>query len=126
VAVKNLPKPDLKILKRLGLIYFIYLFIYSGLEFTVTFLMYHKFNYTSIDQAKMFLTTGKCIFIFYKTDYLEKTSTEENWMAQVVVACRSLDTSRPRLNFVRGSNSKRNDKLLNKLTKFMCLDLLAD
>jgi hypothetical protein len=59
VAVKNLPKTDLKTLKRLGLIYFLYLFIYSGLEFTVTFLMYHKFNYTSIDQAKMFLTTGE-------------------------------------------------------------------
>lgn len=45
-------------MKRLGLIYFLYLFIYSGLEFTITFLMYHKLNYTSIDQAKMFVTTG--------------------------------------------------------------------
>lgn len=32
--------------------------MYSGLEYTVTFLMYHKFGYTAIDQAKMFLTTG--------------------------------------------------------------------
>lgn len=57
-AVKKLPANDLKSLKRLGFIYFVYLFLYSGLEFTVTFLMYHKFGYTSIDQAKMFLTTG--------------------------------------------------------------------
>lgn len=57
-AVKNLSKRDIKSLQSLGLVYFIYLFIYSGLEFTVTFLMYHKFNFTSIDQAKMFLTTG--------------------------------------------------------------------
>ncbi|XP_065080936.1 major facilitator superfamily domain-containing protein 10 isoform X2 [Ochlerotatus camptorhynchus] len=57
-AVKNLSMRDIKSLQSLGLVYFIYLFIYSGLEFTVTFLMYHKFNYTSIDQAKMFLTTG--------------------------------------------------------------------
>lgn len=57
-AVKNLSKRDIGSLRSLGLVYFIYLFIYSGLEFTVTFLMYHKFNYTSIDQAKMFLTTG--------------------------------------------------------------------
>ncbi|CAO1422447.1 unnamed protein product [Diamesa tonsa] len=57
-AVKNIPKSDLQSLKQLGYIYFIYLFIYSGLEFTVTFLMYHKFGFTSIDQAKMFLTTG--------------------------------------------------------------------
>lgn len=57
-AVQNLSKRDISSLRSLGLVYFIYLFIYSGLEFTVTFLMYHKFNYTSIDQAKMFLTTG--------------------------------------------------------------------
>lgn len=57
-AVKNLPLNDLQTLKRLGMVYFIYLFIYSGLEFTVTFLMYHKFGANSIDQAKMFLTTG--------------------------------------------------------------------
>lgn len=45
-------------LKQIGFIYFVYLFIYSGLEFTVTFLMFHKFGFTSIDQAKMFVTTG--------------------------------------------------------------------
>lgn len=58
VAVKNLKKEELFCLKRIGLIYFIYLFIYSGLEFTITFLMYHKLGYTSVDQAKMFVTTG--------------------------------------------------------------------
>lgn len=56
--MKNLTKDKLQSLQSLGVIYFIYLFIYSGLEFTVTFLMFHKFGYTSIDQAKMFLTTG--------------------------------------------------------------------
>lgn len=57
-AVKNISTRDIVSLRNLGTVYFIYLFIYSGLEFTVTFLMYHKFNYTSLDQAKMFLTTG--------------------------------------------------------------------
>lgn len=57
-AVKNLKKEELYCLRRLGLIYFLYLFIYSGLEFTVTFLVYHKLGYTSIDQAKIFVTTG--------------------------------------------------------------------
>ncbi|KAL7024316.1 hypothetical protein ACKWTF_012992 [Chironomus riparius] len=57
-AVKNLSKADVASLKQLGFIYFVYLFIYSGLEFTVTFLMFHKFGYNSMDQAKMFLTTG--------------------------------------------------------------------
>lgn len=54
-----MPKKQIKSLQTIGLIYFMYLFLYSGLEFTVTFLMYHKFGYTSMDQAKMFLTTGK-------------------------------------------------------------------
>lgn len=57
-AVQRLRLADAVQLRRLGVIYFLYLFIYSGLEFTVTFLMYHKFGYTSLDQAKMFLTTG--------------------------------------------------------------------
>ncbi|XP_037730603.1 major facilitator superfamily domain-containing protein 10 [Drosophila subpulchrella] len=57
-AIKNVPKKDIEALRSVGLIYFLYLFLYSGLEFTVTFLMYHKFGYTSMDQAKMFLTTG--------------------------------------------------------------------
>ncbi|KAH8276843.1 hypothetical protein KR026_001600 [Drosophila bipectinata] len=57
-AIKNVPKKDIDALRSIGLIYFLYLFLYSGLEFTVTFLMYHKFGYTSMDQAKMFLTTG--------------------------------------------------------------------
>lgn len=51
-------KKDIQALRTIGSIYFLYLFLYSGLEFTVTFLMYHKFGYTSMDQAKMFLTTG--------------------------------------------------------------------
>nr|XP_036672770.1 major facilitator superfamily domain-containing protein 10 [Drosophila suzukii] len=57
-AIKNVPRKDIEALRSVGLIYFLYLFLYSGLEFTVTFLMYHKFGYTSMDQAKMFLTTG--------------------------------------------------------------------
>lgn len=69
-GVKNLSKVDLKSLKQLGYIYFVYLFIYSGLEFTVTFLMYHKFHFTSIDQAKMFLMTGKFAFYFIKRNHL--------------------------------------------------------
>ncbi|XP_073832770.1 major facilitator superfamily domain-containing protein rtet [Musca autumnalis] len=57
-SIKNVPQKQIKSLQTIGLIYFVYLFLYSALEFTVTFLMYHKFGYTSMDQAKMFLTTG--------------------------------------------------------------------
>jgi len=45
-------------LKTLGASYFIYLFLYSGLEFTLTFLTHLRFNFTSMDQGKMFLYIG--------------------------------------------------------------------
>ena len=45
-------------LKTLGLSYFIYLFLYSGLEFTLTFLTHHRFGFNSMDQGKMFLYIG--------------------------------------------------------------------
>nr|XP_026488434.1 major facilitator superfamily domain-containing protein 10 isoform X3 [Vanessa tameamea] len=57
-AVKNLTAHQNKVLSRLGLIYFIYLFIYSGLEFTITFLTHHTFGYTAMQQGKMFLVIG--------------------------------------------------------------------
>ncbi|XP_049305115.1 major facilitator superfamily domain-containing protein 10 [Bactrocera dorsalis] len=57
-AIKKVSKAEILALRKIGLIYFLYLFLYSGLEFTVTFLMYHKFGYNSMEQAKMFLMTG--------------------------------------------------------------------
>lgn len=57
-AVSDLSKADLKRLQKLGLIYFVYLFIYSGLEFTLTFLTHHNFNYTSMQQGWMFFVIG--------------------------------------------------------------------
>ncbi|XP_053607179.1 major facilitator superfamily domain-containing protein 10 [Plodia interpunctella] len=57
-AVKDLSLHQNKVLTKLGLIYFLYLFIYSGLEFTLTFLTHHTFNYTTMQQGKMFLVMG--------------------------------------------------------------------
>lgn len=58
-AVKNLSQHQNKVLNKLGLIYFFYLFLYSGLEFTITFLTHHTFEYTAMQQGKMFLVIGK-------------------------------------------------------------------
>lgn len=57
-AVRDVSQKVKGSIQRIGHVYFVYLFIYSGLEFTVTFLMYHHFAFTSMDQAKVFLTTG--------------------------------------------------------------------
>lgn len=63
-AVKDLTKTQNKFLSKLGLIYFLYLFIYSGLEFTITFLTHHTFKYTAMQQGKMFLVIGEKTSIF--------------------------------------------------------------
>ncbi|KAJ1525797.1 hypothetical protein ONE63_009000 [Megalurothrips usitatus] len=57
-AVKDLQSTELKELQRLGVVYFIYLFLYSGLEFTLTFLTHHKFSYSSMQQGWMFFAIG--------------------------------------------------------------------
>ena len=57
-------KPDEKIaLQTIGRTFFIYLFLYSGLEFTLTFLTHLRFNFNSMDQGKMFLFIGTLMAI---------------------------------------------------------------
>ncbi|KAI4481250.1 hypothetical protein M0802_014007 [Mischocyttarus mexicanus] len=57
-SVSGLNNKERHDLKALGLTYFIYLFIYSGLEFTLTFLTHHVFKFTSMQQGYMFLCIG--------------------------------------------------------------------
>ncbi|CAK9809299.1 Major facilitator superfamily domain-containing protein 10 [Anthophora quadrimaculata] len=57
-GVSDLTVQDRKSLKTLGCAYFIYLFIYSGLEFTLTFLTHYLFEFTSMQQGWMFLGIG--------------------------------------------------------------------
>ncbi|RNA40229.1 major facilitator superfamily domain-containing 10 [Brachionus plicatilis] len=56
--IKSLNEQDLNDLKNIGFSNFLYLFIYSGLEFTLTFLVHHRFSYNSVQQGKMFLFIG--------------------------------------------------------------------
>jgi MFS family permease len=55
---KVLSSPSLRQIRSLGWIYFVYLFLYSGFEFTISFLTHSRFNYTSADQGKMYFITG--------------------------------------------------------------------
>ncbi|KRT83438.1 membrane transporter, partial [Oryctes borbonicus] len=56
--VTDLKPSNLKQLQLLGSVYFVYLFIYSGLEFTITFLTHHVFSYSSMEQGWMFFFIG--------------------------------------------------------------------
>uniref|UniRef100_A0A915PJ88 Major facilitator superfamily (MFS) profile domain-containing protein n=1 Tax=Setaria digitata TaxID=48799 RepID=A0A915PJ88_9BILA len=46
-----------------GRIYFVYMFFYSGLEFTLSFLTHSRFNYNSMQQGKMYFYVGILMFI---------------------------------------------------------------
>ncbi|KAM9810830.1 major facilitator superfamily domain-containing protein 10, partial [Neosynchiropus ocellatus] len=45
-------------LQVLGLVYFCYLFLFSGLEFSLSFLTHQRFHFTSMQQGKMFFFIG--------------------------------------------------------------------
>ncbi|XP_008109518.1 major facilitator superfamily domain-containing protein 10 isoform X1 [Anolis carolinensis] len=45
-------------LKTLGLVYFMYLFLFSGLEYTLGFLVHQHFQFSSMEQGKMFFFIG--------------------------------------------------------------------
>lgn len=50
--------PRMQKLRVLGLVYFCYLFLFSGLEFTLSFLTHQRFKFTSMQQGKMFFFIG--------------------------------------------------------------------
>ncbi|CAD6185079.1 unnamed protein product [Caenorhabditis auriculariae] len=45
-------------MQKIGLVYFLYLFLYSGLEFTLPFLTHLRFDFGSMQQGKIYLFTG--------------------------------------------------------------------
>ncbi|KAM4576606.1 major facilitator superfamily domain-containing protein 10-like isoform 1-T2 [Odontesthes bonariensis] len=51
-------KEKMQKLRVLGLVYFCYLFLFSGLEFTLSFLTHQRFKFTSMQQGKMFFFIG--------------------------------------------------------------------
>ncbi|KRZ70596.1 Major facilitator superfamily domain-containing protein 10 [Trichinella papuae] len=61
-------------IKRTGLVYFLFLFIYSGLEFTLTFFAHERFNFNSMQQGKMFFYIG-IIMIIIQGGYVRKGIT---------------------------------------------------
>ena len=57
-SLTNLDESNKKSIRKIGLAYYIYLFLYSGMEFTLTFLTHLRFNFSSIQQGRMFLFIG--------------------------------------------------------------------
>ena len=51
-SLTNLEKKEHKDLQQIGLAYFIYLFLYSGMEFTLTFLTHIRFGFSPMQQVE--------------------------------------------------------------------------
>ncbi|KAK0397392.1 hypothetical protein QR680_002110 [Steinernema hermaphroditum] len=51
-------KEALRAIRAYGLVYFLYLFLFSGLEFTLSFFTHLRFGYDSMQQGRMYLFTG--------------------------------------------------------------------
>ncbi len=66
-SIRNLTPHDERSLRTLGLVYFLYLFLYSGLEFTLTFLTHLRFGFTSMQQG-WFGKEDACRAILVKLD----------------------------------------------------------
>ena len=64
VITMQLLFPDLEKLKILGSVYFFFLFFFSGLEFTLTFLTHVRFNFDAGQQGRMLLFVGVMMGIF--------------------------------------------------------------
>eukprot|EP01135_Chromosphaera_perkinsii_P004721 Nk52_evm32s294 gene=Nk52_evmTU32s294 len=51
-------------LNVINFVYFLYMFLFSGLEFTLSFLTYDKFNYSNKDQGKLYFFIGITMALF--------------------------------------------------------------
>lgn len=60
-----------------GRAYFTYLFLYSGLEFTLSFLTHTRFNYNSMQQGKMYLFIG-ILMIFVQGGIVRRVTMDKH------------------------------------------------
>jgi MFS family permease len=70
-ALSKINSKDLRSLRLLGICYFLYLFLFSGLEYSLTFLTHQRFNYTRMEQGKMFLFIG-LVMILVQGGYVRR------------------------------------------------------
>lgn len=69
----------------IGLAYFTYLFFFSGLEFTLTFLTHNRYNFSRMDQGKMFGVLG-IIMTIIQGGYIRKAMVNN----EIEIAKRSI------------------------------------
>ena len=73
----SLTSTSLSKIRSYGLIYFIYLFLYSGLEFTLSFYTHIRFRYDSMQQGRMYLFVG-VLMILIQGGYVRRIKAEKH------------------------------------------------
>uniref|UniRef100_A0A0N4YZZ6 MFS domain-containing protein n=1 Tax=Parastrongyloides trichosuri TaxID=131310 RepID=A0A0N4YZZ6_PARTI len=73
----------LRNIQRLSRAYFLFLFFYSGLEFTLSFLTHQKFSFNSGDQGKMYFFIG-ILMIILQGGVLRKISSDKQLRTVVI------------------------------------------
>ena len=77
---------DLQKLRVLGRVYFLFLFLYSGLEYTLTFLTHLRFNYNAAQQGKMLLFIGLLMALFQGGLVRRVKPGKEKMIALIVIS----------------------------------------
>ncbi|CAP34389.1 Protein CBG15936 [Caenorhabditis briggsae] len=83
----NAPQDKKKEMQKIGWIYFLFLFLYSGLEFTLPFLTHLRFDFDNMQQGKLYLFTG-LLMLPIQGKYVRKTPIEkQKAVAEFGIAC---------------------------------------
>ncbi|EFO97394.1 hypothetical protein CRE_16810 [Caenorhabditis remanei] len=83
----NAPQEKKNEMQKVGWIYFLFLFLYSGLEFTLPFLTHLRFNFDNMQQGKLYLFTG-LLMLPIQARYVRKTPIEkQKAVAEFGIAC---------------------------------------
>jgi predicted MFS family arabinose efflux permease len=86
---KSIAKADQRSIRNLALASLLYLFFYSGIEFTMTFLTFDRFNFTSMDQGKLLGSIGIASSLI-QGGYVRRMAYklgERNLILQGILAC---------------------------------------
>ncbi|CCD67837.1 Major facilitator superfamily (MFS) profile domain-containing protein [Caenorhabditis elegans] len=83
----NAPQERKQEMQKVGWIYFLFLFLYSGLEFTLPFLTHIRFDFDNMQQGKVYLFTG-LLMLPIQAKYVRKTPIEkQKAVAEFGIAC---------------------------------------
>ncbi|EGT59517.1 hypothetical protein CAEBREN_24231 [Caenorhabditis brenneri] len=83
----NAPQKQKQEMQKIGWIYFLYLFLYSGLEFTLPFLTHLRFDFNNMQQGKLYLFTGM-LMLLIQGGYVRRIPIEkQKKVAERGMAC---------------------------------------